>query len=87
MMSSGSAAGEGLGVLIGLGEVAFDGGLKIDDALEDASLEPLSGQLGEKPFYGIEPGRRGRGEVEVEPRMPFEPGAPWDACAWRSCRR
>src|SRR4029077_9198397 len=26
-------------------------------------------------FYGIEPGRRGRGEVEVEPRMPFEPGA------------
>jgi hypothetical protein len=30
-------------------------------------------QLGKEPFDGIEPGGRGRSEVEVEPRMPFQP--------------
>jgi len=35
----------------------------------------LPGQFGEEPFDGVEPGGRGRGEVEVEPRVPFEPGA------------
>src|SRR5437660_9237709 len=65
--------GEGLRISIGLGKIAVDGGLEIDDALEDAALEPLSDQLGEEPFDGVEPGCRGRGEVEVEPRMPFEP--------------
>ena len=67
--------GEGLGVFVGLREEAVDGGLEIDDALEDAALEPLLGQLGEEAFDRVEPGGRGRGEVEVEPRMPFEPGA------------
>ena len=75
MMASGSAVQmKGLG-FVGLGEVAVDGGLEIDDALEDAALEPLPGQLGEEAFDRVEPGGRGRGEVEVEPRMPFEPGA------------
>ena len=49
--------------------------LEINDALEHASLEPLPGQFGEKAFDGIEPGRRCRGEVEMEPRMPLKPGA------------
>src|SRR5262245_8165278 len=66
--------GEGFRVLIGFGEVAVDSGLEIDDALEDAAFEPLPGQLGEKTLDGIEPGGRGRGEMEVEPGMPFEPG-------------
>ena len=76
MMASGiGGPGEGLGVVVGFGEVSVDGGLEIDDALEDAALEPLPGQFGEEAFDGIEPGGRGRGEVEMEPRMPFEPGA------------
>ena len=38
-------------------------------------------------FSSIEPGRRGRGEVEHPGRMPLEPGAgPWGACGRRSCR-
>ena len=35
--------GEGLGVLIGLGEVSIDGGLEIDNALEDTAFKPLPG--------------------------------------------
>ena len=45
-----------------------------NDALEDAALEPLPSRLGEEPLDRIEPGCRGRGEVEVEPGMPFQPG-------------
>src|SRR5712691_7912094 len=65
--------GEGFGVLIGFGEEAVDGGLEIDDAGEDAALEPLPGQLGEEALDGVEPGGRGRGEVEVEALVPAEP--------------
>ena len=49
MIAAGSAPGEGLRVFIGFGEAAVDGGLEIEDALEDATLEPPSGQLGEEP--------------------------------------
>ena len=54
-------------------EGPIDGGLEIDDALEDAVFEPLPGELGEKPLDGVEPEGRGRGQVEMEPRMSFEP--------------
>jgi hypothetical protein len=37
----------GISVVVGLSEEALGGGLKIDDAFEDAALEPLPGQLGE----------------------------------------
>jgi hypothetical protein len=67
-------------VVVGFGEVAVDGGLEIDDALEDAAFQPLPGQFGEKAFDSIEPGGRGRGEVEMEPWVPSEPGA------WRPAR-
>src|SRR5579863_8956662 len=63
------------GVVIGFLEEAVDGGLEIDNALEDAPPEALPGQLGKEPFEGVEPGGRGRSEVEVEPRMPFKPGS------------
>jgi hypothetical protein len=74
MISAGSA-GEGLWVVVGLREVSVDGDLEIDKALEHATLEPLPGQLGEETFNRVEPGSRGRGEVEMETRVPFEPGA------------
>ena len=67
--------GEGLRIVIGFGEVSVDSSLEIDDAFEDATFEPLPGQLGEETFNGIEPGGRGRSEVEVEPLVPFEPSA------------
>jgi len=61
--------------LIGFCEVSVDGGLEVDDAFEDAAFEALPGQLGEEAFDGVEPGGRGRGEVEMEPLVPAEPGA------------
>ena len=66
--------GEGFGVVVGFGEVSIDGGLEIDDAGEDAALQSLPGQFGEEALDGIEPGRRGRDDVEMEPGVPFEPG-------------
>jgi hypothetical protein len=41
--------------LIGLGEIAIDGGLEIDNAFEDPVLKPLPGQFGEEAFDGVEP--------------------------------
>ena len=64
---------EGFGVDIGLGDEAVDGGLEIDDGAEDAALEAALGELGEEAFDGIEPGARGRGEVEDEALVPVEP--------------
>ena len=51
---------EGLGVEVGFGDEAVDSGLEVNDRVEGAALEP---------------GRRGRREVEVEPLMAVEPGA------------
>jgi hypothetical protein len=65
---------KGLWVVIGFGEIAVDGGLEIDDAGEHSALEPLPGQLRKEAFDGTKPGGRGRSEMEMEPRMAFEPG-------------
>jgi hypothetical protein len=70
-----SGPDEGFGIVVGFGEVPVDRGLELNDAFEDAALEPLAGQLGEEPLDSIEPGGRGRREVEVEPRMPSQPSA------------
>jgi hypothetical protein len=64
LKAPGSAVpGEGLGVLIGFDEKAINSGLEIHDTSEDTTFEPLPGQFGEEPLDGVEPGRRGRGEV------------------------
>ena len=52
---------EGLGIGIGLGEEAVDGGLKVDDGAEDAAFEASAGELGEEALDGIEPGSRRSG--------------------------
>lgn len=54
---------------------ALDRGLEIDHRVEDAVLEPASGEFGEEPLDGIEPGAGGRREVEGPARMAREPGA------------
>jgi hypothetical protein len=38
-----------------LGKEAVDGGLKVDERVEDAASEAAVGQLGEETFDGIEP--------------------------------
>src|SRR6266699_1563403 len=46
---------EGLGVDVVLIEVAFDGGLEVDDRFEDAALEASPSEGGEEGLDGIEP--------------------------------
>src|SRR3546814_6115642 len=66
--------GEGLGCVFVLAHEAVDGGLEVDDGVEDAALEPSPGELGEEAFDSIELGAGGRCEVEGPARMPVEPG-------------
>ena len=47
--------------------------LQIGDALEDAASDTLPCDLGEEALYEIEPGRRGRNKVHVEPGMALQP--------------
>ncbi len=60
---------EGFWVLIVLGEEPVDGGLEIDDRMEDALFQTLFCELGEEALDGAEPGSRRRREVRVEPGM------------------
>ena len=48
--------------------------MQIDDALESAALDSLLRQLSESAFDGIEPGGRGRREVEGPARVARQPG-------------
>ena len=46
---------EWFGIVIVLFKEAFDGGLEINDRMEDATLEPPLGELGEEALDRIEP--------------------------------
>ena len=54
-------------------DVSFDGGLQIDDGMEDAALQALSGQGREEVFDGIQPGARCRREMENPTGMTLKP--------------
>jgi hypothetical protein len=43
------------------------------DALEGTAADAFAGDLGEEAFDHVEPGRRGRSEVQMEARMYLEP--------------
>src|SRR5829696_5636888 len=60
--------------MVGVREVAVDGGLEVDDRSEDAALQAALGQRREEGLDRVEPGAGGRGEVEGEARMAGEPG-------------
>ena len=47
-----------------LSEISVDGGLQVGDRAEDTAADTLAGHLGKESLDGIEPGGRGRGEVE-----------------------
>ena len=54
---------EGLGLPVGVGDEAVNGGLQVDDRGEHASFQPTVGELGEEALHRIQP--RGRGWREV----------------------
>ena len=64
---------EGLGVGVVVFEVVHNGLLQLGDAFENAAANAFSGDLGEESLDHIEPGGGGRGEVQVEARVPPEP--------------
>ena len=64
---------EGFWILVVLGEEAIDSGLEIDDGMEHTAFQPPFRELGEEALDGIEPGGRGRREVEMEPWMALQP--------------
>ena len=47
-----------------LGDEAVDGGLEVDDGVEDAVLEASARQLCEELFHRVQPGAGCGGEVE-----------------------
>ena len=57
-----------------LGEISIDGGLQVGDGAEDTAADALPRHLREKVLDGVEPGSRGRGEVEGPTRMTRQPG-------------
>ena len=82
---------------VGLSKEPIDSDLEIDEGAEDAALEAAPCELGEEAFHGVEPGRRGRGEVERPAGMPRKlsaryyganatsgPQGPWGV--WGACR-
>jgi hypothetical protein len=74
MASGGFGPDEGFEAGIVLGEISIDGGLQVGDRTEDAAADTLPGHLREEVLDGIEPGGRGRGEVEGPARMTGQPG-------------
>ncbi len=74
MAIGGFGPDEGFGAGIVLGEIGVDGGLQVGDRAEDAAADALPGHLGEEVLDGVEPGGRGRGEVEGPARMARQPG-------------
>lgn len=57
-----------------LADVAGDGGFQVGDRLEDATPQPPAGEGGEEALDGVQPGGRGRSEVEHPAGMPRQPG-------------
>lgn len=49
---------EGFWALVVLGQEAVDGGLKVDERMEDAAFESAVSKLGEEALDGVEPGAR-----------------------------
>jgi hypothetical protein len=64
---------EGFRMGIVVFEEAIDRGLKVGDGSEGAAFEATLGEGGEEALDGVEPGGRGRREVEDPARMVRDP--------------
>ncbi len=54
-------------------EESINGGLQVDDGVEDAAFEPALGELGEEALDGVEPGAGSRRKMEAPARMSAKP--------------
>src|SRR3954471_16061284 len=59
--------------MVGLVEIAVDGGLEVDDGSEGAALQTSLRERGEEGLDRVEPGARGGREVEDEAGVAGEP--------------
>lgn len=69
----GRCPAEGLRVGVVGVEIGADGLVQFDDGAEDAALQPPLGQRGEQALDGVDPGRAGGREMDMEARMAGEP--------------
>ena len=72
-VSGGGGPDERFGFDVVLLEIGFDCRLEFSDAAEDAAADGVAGDQAEEAFDQIDPGGRGRGEVEVEAGVALEP--------------
>ena len=63
-LAGGLGPGERLGIIVMFVDVAVDRGLQVDDGVEAAALEPAPGERREEGLDRVQPGARGRREVE-----------------------
>ena len=70
------APDEGFGRLVVFGDEAVDGGLEVDEGAEHAAFQTPFGEFGKEALDRVEPGGRGRGEVEHPARVALEPLPP-----------
>ena len=77
---------EGFGMGVMIVEEAIDRGLEVGDGSEDSAFEAAFGEGREETFNGVEPGGRGRREVEGPSRIAPTIGARQAACEQRNCR-
>ena len=62
------------GAVIVFSEISIDGGLQVGDRVEDTAADALPGHLGKEVLDSVEPGSRGRREMEGPTRMTRQPG-------------
>ncbi len=55
-------------------DLTVNGGLEIDQRVEDAALEPSPGEFGEEALDGVEPRGGCWREMEDEPLVAIDPG-------------
>ena len=65
--------GKRFGIFVGFDDEAIDGGLEINEGVEDATVKPPPGKFGEESFDGVKPRTGCRGEVENKPLVAIEP--------------
>ncbi len=69
----GGGPDEGLGVGVVGGQVGLDCGDQVGDGLEDAAADCFVVEFAEPAFDHVQPGARGRGEVQVKARVFGQP--------------
>src|SRR3954469_578107 len=75
MTVSGSLVpGEWPAAVVPGGDEALDGGDQFGDGGEAAAAQRLAGDDREERLYQVQPGPRGRCELQLHPRMALEPG-------------